>query len=310
MKIGNVKLKGKLVLAPMENITDVAFRILCKKQGAALTYTGMVNENAIINNENINSAIISDKEHPVTMQLNGLDPKLLEKAVKKLHKPDIIDLNLGCPSFKILKQGLGAALLKKPEKIKPLIKAMVESTDKPITAKIRAGYDEKNINTIEVAQVIEDAGAKAIAIHPRTVLQGYSGKSDWKIIKEIKENISIPVIGNGDVTSEEKAKQMLEETKCDLVMVGRAAIADPTIFKRTNYYLDKNKKLKLPTTEEKIKLLKQYIKLSKEHNIENLTTIKQRAMTLTKGLKGGAKIRNEMIQAKDINYLLKLFDRL
>ena len=238
-KIGNVEIKNKVILAPMAGVTNEAFFFICKKYGAGLLCSEMVSDKGILfKNEKTLSLLKFDESlHPFSIQLFGNDPKELGEAAKvavELGHPDIIDINMGCSVPKIYKNGSGAALLKTPEKIYEIVKALVNSVDVPITIKIRSGIDHKNTNYIEVAKAAERAGASAIAFHPRTKTDLFNGKADWSQLKELKEAVKIPVIGSGDIKTPEDAKRMLDETNVDYVMIGRAAMGNPFIFKEIN----------------------------------------------------------------------------
>jgi len=243
------KLKSKLILAPMHNTTNIAFRILCRKYGASLVSTELLSSNALAREDNLNLklAITDKKEKPNVAQIFGQNTENIVKAAKTLERSfDVIDINFGCPSKKILSQGAGAALLKRKNKIKEIVEQVSKNIKKPVTVKIRSN------NAIEIAKICEKAGADAITVHARSVKQGYSGKADWSVIKAVKENVKIPVIGNGDVVDGKSAEKMLKETNCDYVMIGRAAIGNPFIFKQIKEYLKTGKEIK-QTKEEKIK---------------------------------------------------------
>ncbi len=299
MKIGNVKIEGKYVLAPIADITDVAYRVLCRRYGASLVFSEMVSINALIRNNKATLKLtkIAEEERPVAIQLFGTKLEYFAKAVKLLDS-DIIDLNLGCPATNILKQGAGGALLIRPGKIKEIVETLVKNTDKPVTVKMRSGM--KKVNAVEIARIAEEAGASAITLHPRLVVQGYSGKADWSLIKEVKENVSIPVIGNGDVVDRTSAEKMLKETKCDLVMIGRAAIGDPSIFSRLV-----NEKEK-PSYEENIKLLFDYYELAKQYRVYNFDAFKRRAMDFTKSYPNSTRTRLKMAKLGTIEQIKEI----
>lgn len=304
------KLKGKLILAPMHDVTNIAFRLMCKKYGAALVFTEFLSANAISRNNKavLTNAITSKVERPVGVQIFSQNTESVCKAGKILEKNfDIIDFNLGCPSVKILKQGSGAALMKRKNKIKEIIEELSKSVKIPVTVKMRSGIDNKNINALEIAKICEEAGASAITIHPRTVSQGYSGKANWNLIKEIKESVRIPIIGNGDVFTLKDAEQIMKETGCDYIMIGRTAIGNPFIFKKINHYL-KTGKIIEQTNKEKIKDYFEYIKLTKKYGIFSVKDAKIRAQEFTKGMNGASKLRKEMNSIKkweDIEKKLK-----
>jgi len=296
------KLKSKVILAPMHNVTNMAFRVMCKQYGAGLVSTELVSANAISreNNAVLKLAKTNRVEKPISCQLFGQNTENLVKASKKMEKKfDIIDINFGCPSKKILAQGAGAALLKRKNKIKEIVIAISKSINKPLTVKIR------NEDALEIAKICEKAGASAIIIHARTTKQGYSGEADWDIIKKIKENVNVPVIGNGDVVDGESVKEMLEQTGCDYVMVGRAAIGNPFIFKQINHYLKVEEIIK-QTDEEKIKDYFEYIRLTEKHKIFSIKDAKNKAQEFTKGIQGSKKIRRKMNTIKDYNELKKI----
>ena len=299
------KLKSKAILAPMHNVTNTAFRILCKEYGAGLVSTELLSANALARKDNLNLklAITSNKEKPVAAQMFGQNTENLVKSAKVLEKDfDIIDINFGCPSKKILSQGAGAALLKRKNKIFEIVEQVNNAIKKPVTVKIR------NEEAIEVAKLCERAGASAIIIHARSVKQGYSGKADWNVIKQVKESVKIPVIGNGDVVDGKSAKQMLDETGCDYVMVGRAAIGNPFIFKQINEYL-KTGKVISQTKKEKINDYFEYIKLAKKYEVFSLSDAKQKAQEFTKGLDGSAKLRFNLNSIKTWEEIEKLMNK-
>ncbi|MFA5173839.1 MAG: tRNA dihydrouridine synthase DusB [Candidatus Pacearchaeota archaeon] len=300
------KLKSKLILAPMADITNIAFRVLCKKYGAALVSTELLSANAIAKkNKAVMRLALTDKtEKPNVLQLFSQNTESLVKAAKLMEdKFDIIDLNLGCPSKKIMEQGSGGALLKRKNKVAEIVKEL-STIEKPFTVKIRSGFDKKTINAVEIAKICEPFVC-AITVHARTVEQGYSGKADWEIIKQVKENVSIPVIGNGDVISGETAKQMLDETNCDYIMVGRGAIGNPFIFRQINEYL-KTGKIISQTKQEKINDYFEYIDLAKKFNVFSLVDAKKKAQEFTKGLEGSAKLRRKLNSVKSYEEIEEL----
>ncbi|MFH1972066.1 MAG: tRNA-dihydrouridine synthase family protein [archaeon] len=307
MKIGNIKLKNKLILAPMAGITNLPFRLLCKD--AALKYTEMININALEKNNKATEklCLTTKEEKPITFQLFGQREEPIKAAIKKIEdRADIIDFNLGCPANQIVGAGSGAALLKRPEKVGKIISTLVKHSSKPITAKIRLGYDKNNV--LKIAKIIEDNGASAIAVHARTFKQGYTGKSNWKAIAEVKENANIPIIGNGDVTNGKQAEILLNS--CDAVMIGRAAIGDPMIFTRINTYLEKKEFLPMPVLHEKIDSFLQYYKLAKKYDLVSLHTIQQKAQEFTKNLRSSRIIRKELNKIKSTELLVKYMEGL
>ena len=249
-KIGNVKLKNQVVVAPMAGVTNTSYRKICKEMGAALVVAEMVSDKALVygSKKTFDLLKMDEKERPISQQIFGSDVDDFVKAAKLVEEnmhPDIIDINMGCPVPKVaLRAQAGSALLKDPEKIGNIVKAVVNSVSCPVTVKIRSGWDEKSINAVEVAKIIEKNGASAIAIHARTRSQGYSGKADWSIIKDVVDNVSIPVIGNGDIVTYQDAKRMIDETGCTAVMIGRGILGNPWLIKESVEYLDG----KIPST--------------------------------------------------------------
>ena len=256
-KIGDVVIDNQVCLAPMAGITDSAFTSIVKELGCGLIYTEMISDKAIMYNNKKTLALLyfTDQERPIVVQIFGNDLESFTYAAKYVYekvKPDIIDINLGCPVPKVaVRSQAGAALLKNPNRIYELVKAVVESVPCPVTVKMRSGWDAKTINAVEVAKLCEKAGAKAICIHPRTRSQGYSGKADWNIIKAIKESVTIPVIGNGDIKSAEDAKRMLDMTGCDAIMVGRGVLGNPWLIQKIVTYLETGNIIAKPILEEK-----------------------------------------------------------
>jgi len=299
-------LKSKLILAPMHNITNIAFRLMCKKYGASLTSTELLSANALAREDNLNLklAITNKSEKLVCAQIFGQNTENLIKAAKILEKQfDVIDINFGCPSKKILSQGAGAALLKRKNKIFEIVEQVSKNIKKPVTVKIRSN------NAVEIAKICEKAGAGAIIIHARSVKQGYSGKADWDVIKKVKQAVSVPVIGNGDVINGESAKKMLDETNCDYIMIGRAAIGNPFIFKQINEYLKTGKEIK-QTKKQKIEDFFEYIKLAKKYNIFSLSDAKMKAQEFTKGLEGSRDLRGKLNTVKTWEEIEKLVKKL
>lgn len=301
------KLEGKAVLSPMSGVTDAAFRALAKKYGAAMTYTEFVNSTGIVrgNLSSLNMLKTDKIEKPVAVQLFGNSEQDIVEAAQSLeNKFDVIDVNCGCPAWKVIKTGAGSEMLKQPDKISRFVNKLVGAVNKPVTVKIRAGIDDKNINAIEVAKTIENAGASAIAIHGRTQAQGYSGKADWSIIKQVKESINIPIIGNGDVFTPEQFKEKLEYSGVDAIMIARGAIGNPYVFKQINDYLQNGKYDSVNTVE----LFFEYLELAQKHKLL-FSNIKNQAIQFTKGIVGGAQLREQLVKTQtpeEIEQILSL----
>ncbi len=290
------KLKSLAILSPMSGVTDVAFRALAKKYGAGLTYTEFTSSAALVrkNSSALKKIAVSKFESPVAVQLFGNNIDEVIGAAKIVQDEfDIIDINCGCPAWKVIKGGSGSEMLKEPNKIASFVNKLVSSTNKPITVKIRAGIDERHINAVEIAKLVQDAGAAAIAIHGRTQKQGYSGNADWNIIKSVKNAVDIPVIGNGDVFTPQQFKEKLDFSGVDYIMIARGAIGNPFIFEQINDYLKNGTYEK----EDRIKLFFEYLKLAKEYGI-SFEQIKTHAMSFTKTLRAGSVIRANMISCK------------
>jgi len=290
------KLKSRVVLAPMHNVTNLAFRLLCKKYGAGLVSTELLSANALARgNKSVLKLALTDKsEKPVVIQIFGQNIENIVKAGKLLEKSgfDIIDFNLGCPSNKIMAQGSGGALLRRPKKVYEIVKSLCESVKIPVSVKIRIGIDGKK-NAVEISKICEKAGVSAVIVHARSVEQGYSGKADWSVIKEVKEAVKIPVIGNGDVWNGKDALRMIKETGCDYVMIGRGAIGNPFVFKSVNEYL-KSGNVVEQDKNERIKDYFEYIKLCGKFGIFSVSDARLRAQEFTKGLVGSSKLRRKL----------------
>lgn len=303
-----MKFKSKVFLAPMVDVTDVSFRLLCKKYGAGLTFTEMLSAVALArkNNATLKMFDVQKKESPVGVQLMGQNVEEIKKAIKVVEdKVDVIDFNFGCPVEKIIKQGCGAALLRKPEKIREILKAAKSVSKKPISCKIRSGWSRNTINAVEIAKIAEEEGCEFITVHGKTKSQDRGSEADWKIIKDVKENVTIPVIGNGGVNSPEDAKRMFEITGCDYIMIGREASRNPYIFKQIEDYLTKGD-YKEVTKKEKVRFFKEYLELAEKYK-PKFRYVKEHAMYLSKGFKGSKKLRLEMSKTKSISEIKKVF---
>ncbi len=311
MKIGKVKLRGNLLLAPMSGVTNLPLRLLCRKYGASLVFSEMISSEAIVreNPKSIALGLIAEEERPAGVQLMGSDPKnLLDSAIKLagIYEPDIIDLNFGCPAQDIVRNGCGAALLKNNSIIRDIIERLTCSLDVPVTAKIRVLDSPEN--SIEIAQTIEKAGAAALTVHGRTQKQGYSGKSSLDIIKAIKSAISIPVIANGDIRDEKTASRALEYTQCDGLMIGRAAIGDPYIFRRISHYLETGEVLPGRMFDERLEDFFEYAKLCRRYDMLAYSDLKLKAQRFLKNRENIKSVRERLNGAMDIDSIMGVME--
>ncbi|MBS3150291.1 tRNA-dihydrouridine synthase family protein [Candidatus Woesearchaeota archaeon] len=303
-----MKLKNPFVLAPMANYSDLAFRLLCRRCGASLAYTEQVSAIALSkeNRKTLNMIKTCEEDSPISLQLSGRDKNILLDVIKKHEKNyDYIDLNFGCPSKKIVKCGYGSALLKEKEYIKELLEHLSSNMKKPLTVKMRSGF--KQNESLELVKIMEDY-VDAIAVHARTREQGYSGKADWGIIREIKENVSVPVIGNGDIESPEKAFEMLNLTKCDYVMIGRAAQGNPFIFEQCNDYFNEREYQKYDLKEKK-GVFFEYHGLLKKFDLLNLGLFKGQALEFFKGYNGSKEIKTRIVTSKNTDEIIEIVKR-
>ena len=313
-KIGNLEIENNVCLAPMAGVCNSAFRRIVKEYGAGLLFAEMVSDKALMYDSEKTKKMLymTEEERPIAQQIFGSDKESFVIAAKKVYElmhPDIIDINMGCPVPKVaLRAQAGAALLKNPEKVKEIVEAVVNAVPCPVTVKIRSGWDKNNINAVEIAKIVEEAGASAITVHPRTRAQGYEGKADWSIIKEVKENVNIPVIGNGDIKSVDDAINMLNQTNCDAIMIGRAALGNPYIFKQISYYLKTNKILKEQTKSEKIDMCLKHMKYLLEIKNEKVAVLEMRthAAWYIKGLKASAEVKNKIFKCETSKELEKI----
>ena len=305
-KIGNVEIKNRVVLAPMAGISNTSYRKIIKAMGAGLIYAEMVSDKALVfdNKKTFDLLKMSEEERPIAQQIFGSDvTSFVESAkiVEQTMHPDIIDINMGCPVPKVaVRAQAGSALLKNPKKVYEIVSAVVNTVNVPVTVKIRSGWDEKSINAVEIAKEIERAGASAIAVHGRTRAQGYSGKADWNIIKEVKEAVSIPIIGNGDITSCYDAKKMLEETGCDAVMIGRGVLGNPWLIKECVDYLENGTLPQEVSFLEKVDMMKKHYELLLNDKTEKqaLLEIRSHIIWYLKGMPKSKEIKNKICQSK------------
>lgn len=313
LNIGGVPLKSHAVLAPMAGVSDRAYRELCVRFGAAYCVSELVSSKALSFNSKKSEELmeISDLERPCGIQIFGDDPKCMADAAKHAleNKPDIIDINMGCPAPKISSNGSGSALMKNPRLCGEIVKAVTAVTDIPVTVKIRKGWDDDSVNAVEVAKICESAGAAAITVHGRTRQQYYKPPVDYDIIRAVRESVSVPVIANGDIDSAERAKEVMDITGCDLVMIGRATLGNPWIFSQINAYLENpNVKIHTPDLEERLGVMIEHIGKMVEYKGEHMAMLQARKLVVGyfKGMKGAAALRNDAGKIKTLDDLYEL----
>ncbi|WP_033152714.1 tRNA dihydrouridine synthase DusB [Pseudobutyrivibrio ruminis] len=313
LKIGNVTLDNNLILAPMAGVTDLPFRLLCKEQGAALCCMEMVSAKGIYyNNKNTESLLtVDERERPVSLQLFGSDPEIMAAMAAKIeHRNfDILDINMGCPVPKVVNNGDGSALMKNPKLAGEIIEKMVKAIDKPVTVKIRKGFDDEHINAVEMAHIAQESGAAAVAVHGRTREQYYSGKADWSIIADVKNAVSIPVIGNGDILDAKDVIAMKEQTNCDGFMIGRGAQGNPWIFHQILHYFETGEVIGKPPIEEMIDTMLRHARLQIEFKGDYLgiREMRKHAAWYTAGYKGASKLRGMINDVESYEELEALF---
>lgn len=318
--IGNVKIDGKLCLGPMAGVTDLPFRLLCKEKGADLVYTEMVSAKGIkYNNSNTKKLLETSKnEKPVAVQLFGSDPDIMAEVARQIEYMDfdILDINMGCPVPKVVNNGEGSALLNNPDLVGEIVYKVSRAINKPVTVKIRKGFDKDRVNAVEIARIAEQNGAATVAVHARTREQYYSGKADWDIIRRVKEAVSIPVIGSGDIFTPVDAKNMLEQTGCDGLMIARGARGNPWIFEQIKAYLDEGILMHKPQFGEVMEMILRHTNLILEYKGEytGMREMRKHVAWYTSGYPGSAKLRNRINEIEtlgDLEILLKeYFDML
>lgn len=318
LQIGNVTLENNVILAPMAGVTDLPFRLLCREQGAGLLCMEMVSAKAVhYNNKNTEALLeIHPDEQPVSLQLFGSEPDIMAETAKRIEERPfaILDVNMGCPVPKVVNNHEGSALMKNPKLVEEIIAALVKAIDKPVTVKIRKGFDDEHVNAVEIAKIAEACGAAAVAVHGRTREQYYSGKADWDIIRQVKEAVSIPVIGNGDVTDAYTAKKLVEETGCDGIMIGRASRGNPWIFKEITQYLDTGVMPERPSLEEVRSTILRHAQLQLKYKGEyiGMREMRKHIAWYTAGYPHSAKLRqqvNEIETFEDLEASLTLIGK-
>ena len=316
LKIGNVELENRYILGPMAGVTDLPFRLLCKEQGAGLLGMEMVSAKAILyKNKNTESLMeIHPEEQPVSLQLFGSDPKIMSEMAKQIEERPfaILDINMGCPVPKVVRNGEGSALMKNPSLVYDIVSSIVKAIEKPVTAKIRKGFDDDHVNAVEVAKAIEEAGASAVAVHGRTREQYYSGQADWDIIRQVKEAVSIPVIGNGDVTTPQKADELIRQTGCDGVMIARGAQGNPWIFSEMVQWEKTGVLPDRPSTEEIRHMILRHAQLQIKYRGEfaGMREMRKHVAWYTKGVQGAADLRRRVNETETLDELMSLLEEM
>lgn len=320
MKLNEIHLDGRVILAPLAGISDSPFRNICRGFGAAMVFTEMISVDGLLRNNRrtLEYVFFRESERPIGFQLFGSDPDAFVRALSIIEpfQPDAIDLNFGCPVRKVVKRGAGAALLKDIDRLEEITRAVVQHSSRPVMAKIRKGWDNKNDNALEVAKRLEQCGVAAVTIHPRTQAQGYAGRADWETIAIIKRELSVPIIGSGDVRSGEDAQRMIDETGCDLVMIGRASLGNPWIFQQANHFLKTGHKLPPPNLGQRLEVIQRHLAdlVAVKGERIALREIRKHLGWYLKGLPNSGKVRNELFQIKGgselMNHLIAYFAEL
>jgi tRNA-dihydrouridine synthase B len=313
MKIADLKIPGNILLAPMSNVTNLPFRLMCRTYGASLTYSEMISADAVIyeNEKSIKRGISCDDERPLGIQIFGNSPETMTTAalrIEEIYQPEIIDVNFGCPAKLLTKDGCGSALLKSPELIHEIIKKLSDNLSTPVTAKIRILPDMDK--TLEIAHLIERAGASAITVHGRTQQQQYSGKANHEYVRKIKQELNIPVIANGDIVDEISAQQTLEYTGCDGIMIGRAAMGNPFLFRRISHFLETGEMLDYRQCSQRIADLREYFGLLEEYDLAPTVHIKAQAQWFTRGMRNGRHIRRSIAEAKCVEDIFESLEEM